>query len=261
MRYVTIAVAVAMLSASCTVPSASKTLPAAKTAALVSRIEVTGDPAKMPDEERVRLETSVARVVAAGPVMIQALLDEISRISDVNRRLFLVKTLYIIVDSQDPDDAARTGHYKRILAASNKLLASDRSADRYTGALLAALPRKSRIVPVAISMLEDPDEANRAFAAALLKKLATADRGFRANGTPAERAAAVKRWKKWWRSNRKREFYYAPMANPVLRSLRAETSRIARSAGPYPVEIVDEEGNGVPGAIVAYSYYFNTPDG
>ncbi len=261
MRSVIVVVAVAVLSASCAAPLASEAPPAAKMAALVSNIEVTGNPAKMPDEERVRLEASVARVLAAGGRIIPALLDEISRAHDVNRRLVLVKTLYIIIDLPHSDDATRAGYYKRILAASEKLLASARGSDRYTGALLAALPRKSRIVPVAISMLEDPDKANREFAAALLKGIVPADRGFRADGSPAERAAAVKRWKKWWRRNHDREFYYAPMANPILRSLRAETARIARSAGPYPLEIVDGKGSGVPGVIVTYSYYFNTPDG
>ncbi len=210
--------------------------------------------------EVARLESSAASVLSEGPEMIDAILEEIRLADNPQRRLMLIRMLHLALEDI-PSAADRLAHNRNIERSARRML-SDQDGDiRYAGLLLMGLPQESRVVPTAVEMLEDPDEDNRRFALSVLVQVAGRDFGFRPGGDAAERRAAVDRWKSWWRENRSRDVYYQPPANPILMGFRAETNRITSNAGPYAVQVRDEEGNPIPDAIVAYSYSFSTADG
>ena len=245
-----------LVSASCTTTGKEAT-PAQQ--ALLSAVQIDEPLADMPQADLARLETAAAGVLARGREMIPPLLEEIFASDEPERRLVLIKILHLTVE--DVPSAEREAYDRKIEKTARRLLSGSESEDRYAGLLLTALPQESRLIPAAVGMLEDPDEDNRAFAVSVLGQVAGRDFGYRADGTLTERRAAVERWRRWWRENRDRQLYYQPPANPILLGFRAETNRITSTAGPYAVEVRDEEGLPVSGAVVAYSYSFTTPDG
>jgi hypothetical protein len=228
---------------------------------LVAGIEVDAPLAELSSEETAALEAAVTRVVMAGADVVRPLLDEIAGTPEANRRLVLFKALYLTVDGLPRDSADRQPSYAAIEKTAARMLSSRDGGDRYMGALLTALPRRSDIVPTAVDMLTDDEEVNRGFAIAVLGQVTGRDLGFRADGAEDERAAAAERWRQWWKANRKREIYYQPPSNPVLRGLREEYYRISSMVGPYGLEVVDSRGEAVAGAVVAYSYHFASPGG
>ena len=247
--------------ASCAGPSARRIPPAPdKAGELLSAVQAAGPIQELSDDERLALETAAWRVLAAGAPMVAPLLEEIRRTSDQQRRLVLIKILFLTVDRMRGPVTGRDVYYRQIEKTGRALLASSDSLDRYTGYLLISIPYRSEAVPTAIRMLEDEDAANRGFAIAVLKQVTAVDLGFRAAAAENERKAAVGRWRTWWRRNKGRDMYYQPAANPVLQGLRLDTHRVSRTAGPYPLEVRDGDGNSVPAAIIAYSYHFTTPD-
>ena len=248
---------VLLIAASCTMP-AEKGTPTQQ--AVISAVGVDGPLIEMSHAEIAAMESAAVRILARGPSMIGPLLAEIEASDNPDKRLVLIKILHLAIDGM-PSAAGLETYHRQIEGTARRLLKSNQGADRYAGLLLMGLPQKSRIVSVAIDMLGDADEDNRAFVISILNQVSGRDFGYRADGSSNERAAALDRWRQWWRKNRERDVYSQPSANPVLLGFRAETNRITSSAGPYSVAVTDKDGNGVPGAVVAYSYGFSTPDG
>lgn len=252
----------AVLFASCTGTSGSKIPPpTGRSAQILAEIEINDALDKLSDEQKGRLEIAASRTLAGGKAMITPILGDILNTGNQNRRLVLVKILFRIVDSIPADSPDRDAHYADIENAARRLRKSKLPGDRYMAVLLVALPQHSQLIPSAIRMLADDDEGNRAFAAKVLQQAVSLDMGYRPSASLLERKAAIARWNKWWRKNRNQDIHYLPMGNPVLRGLRAERSSIRRSAGPFAFDVLDENSSPVPGAVVAYSYYFGTPDG
>jgi len=252
----------AVLVLSCAAPQkGASTAQYRESAALLAAFALEGDPAKMPDAEKVALETVAIKIAASGPGMVAPVLADIQSNRDGNRRMALVKLLAMIEDQMPSDSPARAESARRIEQSGRKLLASSDAADRYAGAVLLALPTKSELIPAALRLLEDEDAANRAFGNVVLRQIAQIDLGYNPDAPQADRAGAAKRWRQWWEENRERAFYYMPSANPVLYAITSESANIARRAGPYALEVIDQGGAPVAGAVVMYSYYFTTFDG
>jgi len=257
MKRILVVLPVLLIAASCTMP-AEKGTPAQQ--AVIGAVEVDGPLREMSPAEIAAMESAAVRILARGPSMVEPLLAEIEAVDNPDRRLVLTKILHLAVEGI-PSASGREIYHRQIEDTARRLLGSHQSADRYAGLLLVGLPQESRIVSAAIDMLADADADNRAFAISVLRLVSGRDFGYRADGSGDERKAALGRWRQWWRKNRNSEIYYQPAANPILMGFRAETSRITSSAGPYPVSVTDKDGNPVPGAVVAYSYSFSTPDG
>lgn len=235
----------------------------ARGAAFLQALNVGGKPAALSEPERIALESAALRVVATGADAVGAILADLENNRDANRRDVLVRLLNAILDRMPANAPERAGVDKQIADASKQFMASREPSDRYLGARLAALPSRSMLVPAAVALLSDEHPANREFAAFILRQVAQADLGYDPAAPEAQRKAAAKRWKSWWQKNKGNTFYYShtPMANPLKQALTAEMANIARSAGPYPLEVRDNTGQAVPEAVVAYSYYFTTYDG
>jgi HEAT repeat protein len=59
-------------------------------------------------------------------------------------------------------------------------------------------------VPELIRALGSPSPPRRAVANDGLKRLTGSDQGFDPNGSPADRKAAIARWRAWWEANPRR---------------------------------------------------------
>lgn len=237
-------------------PSAS-----AKSAALLSSLALEDAPEKLPDADRVVVEGIALKLIAEGPAAVKPILDDLKADRGGDRRLALVRILFRIVRRQELGSAERADCEKEVVDAGRKFLQSSQAPDRYTGIVLIALASKSDLVPTAVSMLEDADGANRGFAIGVLSGITGIDMGYRADAETGVRKAAAKRWREWWTKNKDRAFYRMPAANPVQQSLTAHSTVIDRVAGPYGLEVIDASDAPVAGAVVAYTYYFTTPDG
>jgi HEAT repeat protein len=67
---------------------------------------------------------------------------------------------------------------------------------------VAAVDRSQDLahVPALIELLDDPDPGVRLTASQALRDLTGRDTGYRAYGTPEERARQVAEWRSWWAS-------------------------------------------------------------
>jgi hypothetical protein len=260
MRKLSVVIFTIALCASCVTTDSSRSFgERSHICTLIAAVEADAPLNELSQDEAARLEERARAVLVNGSQAVAPLVDAIGDEREQNRRLALLKVLFLLVD--DASVEARKDYYVEIDKAARTLLGSDSRDDRYMGALLISLPTDNRFIPHVIDMLADPDEDNRSFAIAVLREIAARDMGFRADAPTDERAAAVKRWKSWWSSNRKREIYKQPPANPILRGLRFESSRIASNAGPYAVRVSDAGGEPIANAVVVYKYFFTTADG
>mgnify|MGYP001411141085 CR=1 FL=1 len=227
---------------------------------LVSELSVPADPASLPDAERINLEGTAVKILAAKTAAIAPLLASLEDNPSGDKRMAIIRLLAMIVNRL-PEGDARADTSALIEKAGARLMKSSVAADRHAGAILMALAAKSQLMPAAIELLDDDDLSNRTFAIRVLSEVANIDLGYFPAADASARKEAVKRWRYWWRQNENRAFYYMPDSNPILSALTSEAASIARSAGPYQLEVVDPDGNAVPGAVVAYSYFFTTFDG
>lgn len=260
MRRLTLLAVLVLLAAGCVGAGGAGSERASRGRTLLGAIEMDGPLEEISEIQASRLEDAATRVLLAGPAMIGPILDEIVAEKNQNRRLVLIKLIHLSLENL-PSEKDRQVYYDDIRRTARRLLASKDPLDRYTGALTTALPRHSMILPTAIDMLSDPHLDNRAFAIAVLSQAAVRDMGYRPDAAPRARSAAVKRWRKWWRKQKKRDIYYKPPSNIIIRGLRVEYNRISTTAGPYAITVTDSQGNPIEGTVVAYAYRFTTPDG
>lgn len=259
MRRLTLFAALVLLAAGCAGTGGARSDRVSRGRAFLGGIEMDGPLEEISEAQAERLEDTSTRVLLAGPAMIEPILDEIVADKNQNRRLVLIKLIHLSLENL-ASEKDREIHYDDIRRAAKGLLASKDPLDRYTGALLTALPRHSMILPTAIDLLSDPHRDNRAFAIVVLSEVAGRDMGYHADAAPRARLVAVKRWRKWWREQKKREIYYKPPSNAILRGLRVEYNRISTTAGPYAITVTDSQGNPIKGTVVAYAYSFTTYD-
>ncbi len=251
-----------LLFVSCAGPSASlREKPSAESSQVLADLRVSGPLQDLPLGEKIRVESAARRIVAAGDRMVDPLLAAIEDTREPESRMVLIRVLSLVLDSFPSDRESNKVYYDEVAKAGRRLLGSTDASDRQAGLLLTSLPRRTRLTEASIEMLEDSDEGNRNIAATLLVEIAQVDFGYDPSAAASDRKPAVKRWKSWWRRNKSRTFYSTPMANPLLQGFRAESLAVSRQAGPYSLEVTDPEGKPIEGAVIAYSYYFGTPDG
>ena len=252
----------AALAASCAQTASSKApAPSDEMAVLVSHLDVKGDLDKLPDGERVGLESAAIKIIAKGTDAVPAILADMKARREATRRLVLARLLLMTLDRAKPGAKERTKCDAWIASASEEMLKSAEASDRYTGTVLSALLIKPRLEDAALRLLDDPDAANREFGGQILQDVSGVAMGYDANAPIAERKPAVERWKQWWKTNHERAYYYLPEANPITSAFRAESTRVERQAGPYALEVTDADGGPAAGAVVMYSYFFTTFDG
>jgi hypothetical protein len=89
----------------------------------------------------------------------------------------------------------------RMTASTLREKLQEESAEiRRAAALACAMKEDKAFIPNLISLLEDPQRPVSFAAHAALKDLTKQDFGPAANASPKDRAAAVARWKEWWKA-------------------------------------------------------------
>jgi hypothetical protein len=89
----------------------------------------------------------------------------------------------------------------RMTASTLREKLQDEGAEvRRAAALACAMKEDKGFVPNLIALLEDPQRPVSFAAQAALKDLTKQDLGPAANASPKDRAAAIARWKEWWKS-------------------------------------------------------------